>query len=287
MLPGILYFVIFKYLPMSGVTIAFLDYNIFKGMSASPWVGLKYFNFIFSEYGFKQAFYNTVIISLSKFIFGFPVPIILSLMINEIFSGPFKKVVQTTVILPNFLSWVVIYGLFYAIFSPSTGMIRDLTDLIGYTGALPNLLGDSHTIVGVLVGTAIWNGAGMGTIVYLAAISSISHEIYESSVIDGASRWQQMLHITLPSLKSTIIVLMFLRLGVIVYAGFDQVFVFSNPLVQSSIDILDTYVYRMGLQNSQFSLATAAGLFQSGIGLILVLVTNFIIRKVDPENAFI
>ena len=287
MVPGLLYFIIFKYAPMYGASIAFRDYNIFQGIGGSPWVGFRYFAELFSQEGFLRALYNNVIISVLKLVFGFPIPIIISLMINEITHRHYKKFVQTSVILPNFVSWVVVYGLLYAMLSPNFGALKDIAALFHLNGELPNLLSDKSTFRSVIVWSHIWKSAGMGTIVYLAAISNIDLQLYEAAVIDGANKWKQLLHVTLPCLRSTIVVLLLFRVGEVMYAGFDQIFAITNPLVNSVADIIDTYVYRVGLQNQQFSLATAAGLFQSAIGLVLVLVTNFIAKKLDPDSGLI
>ncbi len=286
MVPGLLYFLIFKYIPMYGVTIAFQNYNIFNPDN-STWAGLDNFNKLISQVGFQRALYNNIVISLQKLVIGFPIPIILSLMINEVNSRNCKKFIQTSVILPNFVSWVVINGLMYALFSPSMGGIREIANFIGYTGQLPNLLTDVDSFQSVIVWSHVWKNAGMGTIVYLAALMSIDDQLYEAASIDGAGKWRQLIHITLPCIKSTIIVLLMFRVGEVMYAGFDQVFAITNPMVNPVADIIDTFVYRVGLQNKQFALATAAGLFQSVIGLVLVIITNAIAKKTDPDSSMI
>ncbi|RCX09966.1 carbohydrate ABC transporter membrane protein 1 (CUT1 family) [Anaerobacterium chartisolvens] len=286
MVPGLLYFIIFKYIPMYGVSIAFQNYNIFNPEN-STWIGFDNFSKLISQVGFQRALYNNIIISIQKLIIGFPIPIILSLMINEINSRYYKKFVQTSVILPNFVSWVVINGLMFALFSPSMGGIREIANIIGYAGDLPNLLTDKDSFQAVIVWSHVWKNAGMGTIVYLAALMGIDGQLYEAAVMDGAGRWRQLIHITLPCLKSTIIVLLMFRVGEVMYAGFDQIFAITNPMVNSVADIIDTFVYRVGLENKQFALATAAGLFQSVIGLMLVLITNAIAKKTDPESSMI
>ena len=284
-LPGVLYIVIFKYLPMYGITIAFRDYKVSSSLFNAPWVGFDNFVNLFSRSAFIRALTNNIFISIYKLIFGFPFPIILSLLINEVRNSKVKKFVQTSVILPDFVSWIVIYGLMYAIFSPSSGAIKGLAEMLGHKGKIPNVLTQKETFKSVIVISHIWKSAGMGTIVYLAAISGIDQDLYEAAAIDGAGRWQQMWHVTLASLRSTIIVLLFFRVGQMMYAGFDQIFAISNDLVMSTADIIDTYVYRLGLEQRKFSIATAAGLFQSAIGMALVLITNYIARKVDPNSA--
>ena len=214
-------------------------------------------------------------------------PIILSLMINEVRSSKMKKLVQTSVILPNFVSWVVVYGLFYAILSPNAGALKEVLALLGYEGALPNLLASQSAARTMIVISHVWKGAGMGTIVYLAAITGIDQGLYEAAAIDGAGRLKQMWHITLPCIRTTIIVLLIFRVGEMMYAGFDQIFVFSNDAIISKIDIIDTYVYKLGLQERKYGISTAAGLFQSFTGLILVIITNWIAKRVDPESGLI
>ena len=198
-----------------------------------------------------------------------------------------KKLVQTSVILPNFVSWVVVYGLFYAILSPNAGALKDVLRLFGYEGALPNLLASQSAARTMVVVSHVWKGAGMGTIVYLAAITGIDQGLYEAASIDGAGRLKQMWHITLPCIRTTIIVLLIFRVGEMMYAGFDQIFVFSNDAIISKIDIIDTYVYKLGLQERKYGISTAAGLFQSFTGLVLVLITNWIAKRVDPESGLI
>lgn len=286
MVPGILYFVIFKYIPMYGVTIAFQDYNIFNPGS-STFVGLENFKKLFVQVGFQRALVNNIIISLQKLLVGFPIPIILSLMINEIRSRHYKKFVQTAVILPNFVSWVVINGLMFALFSPNMGGIKHVADLIGYTGEIPNILSNKDTFRSVILWTHIWKHAGMGTIVYLAALMSIDPQLYEAASIDGAGSWKRLIHVTLPGIRSTIIVLLMFRVGEVMNAGFDQIFAITNPIVNPVADIIDTFVYRMGMQSKQFSIATAAGLFKSVIGLLLVLGTNTVAKKIDPDSKMI
>lgn len=283
-LPGLVYFLVFKYLPMYGVTLAFKDFKIGMEIMEAPWVGMKHFIDLFSRSAFRRALFNNIAISVLKLLFGFPFPIILSLMINEVRSSKAKKLVQTSVILPNFVSWVVVYGLFYAILSPNAGVLKDVAGLFGIEGALPNLLASQSAARPIIIFSHVWKGAGMGTIVYLAAITGIDQGLYEAAAIDGAGRWRQMWHITLAGIRSTIVVLLIFRVGEMMYAGFDQIFVFSNDAIISKIDIIDTYVYRLGLQERKYGISTAAGLFQSLIGLVLVLITNWIAKKVDPES---
>lgn len=283
-LPGLLYIVLFKYVPMYGIMIAFKDYNGITDISKAPWVGLDNFIKLFSTRAFRRALGNNIIISFAKLIVGFPAPIIMALMIDGVKRRGFKKLVQTSVILPNFISWVVVYGLLYAILSPSTGAISQLVQFFGYQGRVPDVLSNKDTFRAVIVGSHVWKSAGIGTIVYLAAITGIDQQLYEAAAIDGAGRWRQMWHITLTGIRTTIITLLIFRVGEVMYAGFDQIYAMSNDAVISVADIIDTYVFRIGLEQRKFSLATAAGLFQSLVGLILVLITNHIAARVDPDS---
>lgn len=286
-LPGILYIVVFKYIPMYGLTIAFKDYKITSDISDAVWIGLDNFTSLFHRNAFQRAFINNIIISISKLFFGFPAPIILALLINEIKRNKLKKLVQTAVILPNFISWIVIYGLMTAIFSPNTGVVSSVATFFGYRGDFINLLTNKDTFREVITISYIWQAAGVGTIVYLASISGIDVEQYEAAALDGAGRWRQMWHITLSNLKPTIITLLIFRVGGIMNAGFDQIFAISNDIVISKADIISTYVYRLGLEQRKFSIASAAGLLESSIGLILVLVTNKIAKKIDKDSAIV
>ncbi len=285
LVPGLTYILIFKYIPMGGIIIAFQDYGITSSIFTADFVGLENFENIFSSNSFQRALVNNIIISISKLLFGFPIPIILSLLINELRHLKYKKIVQTSVILPNFISWVVVAGLMYAILSPSSGAVKEIAEFFGYTGDIPNILTNKETFRAYLVFTHIWKGAGMGTIVYLAAITNVDPTLYEAAEIDGAGRWARMWYVTLACIRPVIITLLIFRVGELMYAGFDQVYAMSNDLVISVADIIDTYVYRIGLEQAKFDIATAAGLFQSFIGAVLVIATNFIARKIDEDGA--
>jgi putative aldouronate transport system permease protein len=284
LIPGLIYIIIFKYLPMYGITIAFKDYSIFKGFAASPWVGWKNFASLFGRSAFRQALVNNIIISFQKLIFGFPTPIILSLLINELRKVAAKRAIQTAIILPNFISWIVINGLLYAMFSTRSGALVGILNALGYTGEAPNILADKEHFRIVVLVSYLWKSGGYGTIIYLAAIAGIDQELYEAAEIDGAGRLAQLWHITLSCLKPTIVVLLIFRVGEMMYAGFDQIFAISNYLVVSKVEIIDTYVYKLGMENRKFAEATAAGLFQSAIGFVLVLITNYIARRLDPDS---
>lgn len=276
-LPGILIYLIFRYAPMVGIITAFKDYSLNIGMFDSSWVGLKWFKILFSSEEFIVALKNTIIISSYKLIFCFPAPIILSLLLNELKNQAFKRSVQTIIYLPHFLSWVVLGGIAYTFLSQNSALISLL-------GLERTPLMNPNGFRGFLVISEIWKDIGWGTIIYLAAITNINPELYEASTIDGANRFQQVRYITIPCITGTIVVLLILRLGQILNAGFDQIFILYNPLVYQVSDILDTYVYRVGLTMGRFSIATAAGLFKSIIGIILILLSNWLVKKSGEEG---
>ncbi len=277
-LPALLYFIIFHIWPMTGMILAFQDYRI---IGDNVWVGLKHFKILFSSPAFFNVLRNTVIISAMKIIFFFPVPIFLSLLINEVSNPKFKKYVQSVIYLPHFLSWVVIAGIWINFLSIN-GSVNQLINFFN----LPSVefLTNKQQIRWVFVFQEIWRSAGWDSIIYLAAIMKISSAIYEAAKIDGATRLQQMLYITLPQLKSTIITVFILNLGFFMNAGFDQVFNLMNDSVISVVDILDTYVYRIGLVNGQYAYATAASLFKGIIGIILIFTTHFIAKKISGKG---
>jgi len=289
LIPGILYFFLFHYMPMYGVTIAFRDYSIVRGMDNAPWIGLENFEKLFSRSAFKRALTNNIRISLIKICFGFPLPIILSLIIGEVWSGKFRKWVQTTVILPSFLSWFIVYGILTAMCNLSDGVIpsviREINQIFGTNLPVINYMTNKATFDAYMMLTYIWKEIGMGTVVYLAAIIGVDHQLYEAAAIDGAGRFKQIWHVTLPCIRSVIVMQLIFRVGKVMNAGFDQMFALSNSLVQSRADIIDTYVYRIGMEEAKFSLATAAGLFKSAIGLVLVLSTNALAKRIDEDSA--
>lgn len=271
LLPGLIMLMIFKYAPMYGLSIAFKDYNIFAGINASQWVGMLQFERLFRNPNFIQIISNTFIISTAKLIFGFPAPIILSLLLNEIKNLKFKKFTQTVVYLPHFISWVIFGGIIIDFLSPD-GIINELIQIFGHQPI--NFLIRKDLFRSILVSTNIYKSIGWGTIIYMAAISTIDPALYEAAIIDGATKVQRIWKITLPMIKSVIIILFILSLGNILNAGFEQIFILYNPIVYETGDILDTYVYRKGIVSTNYSLATAAGLFKSVIALVLIIGTN-------------
>ncbi len=279
--PAILYFSIFHVIPLIGMKLAFQDYRI---IGDNVWVGLKHFEVLFSSPAFMDVLKNTIIISTMKIIFFFPVPIILSLLINELRNGKFRKYIQSIVYLPHFLSWVVIAGIWISILDPSDGGVNIIRNFF----QLPSLdfLTSKDHIRWVLVFQEIWRSSGWDSIIYLAAIMKISPSLYEAAKIDGASNLQQMRYITLPAMLSTVVTVFILNLGFFMNAGFDQVFNMMNDSVISVVDILDTYVYRIGILNGQYSYATAASLFKGVIGLILILSTHFIAKRFSGKGVW-
>lgn len=284
-LPGLAYFLIFHYLPMYGVIIAFKDYNIYKGIWGSPWMGLEVFQRLFGLANFSRAFWNTVIICLEKTVTGFPLSIILALMLNELRSKGYNKYISTALILPHFISWVVIYGLAYAILSPTTGLIVAIWETLFPGANTPNLLISSTAFRPLMVFLHSWRNVGFASIMYTAAIAGIDPQLYESAQIDGAGRWKQMTNVTLPCIFPTIITMWILRLGDLLGADFDQILTFMNSATIRTGDIIDTFVYRMGLQDAEYSLSTAAGLFKSALSLVFVLGTNYLVKKYDRDSA--
>lgn len=281
LLPALLYFSIFHVIPLIGMKLAFQDYRI---IGDNVWVGLKHFNVLFSSPAFLDVLKNTIIISSMKVVFFFPVPIILSLIINEVRNGPFRKYVQSVIYLPHFLSWVVITGVWISLLSPVDGGINVIRNFF----QLPSLdyMTSKDHIRWVLVISETWRSAGWDSIIYLAAIMKISPGLYEAAKMDGATSLQQMRYITIPELLSTVVTVFILNLGFFMNAGFDQVFNMINDSVISVIDILDTYVYRIGILNGQYAYATAASLFKGVIGVVLILSTHFISKKVSGKGVW-
>ncbi|MFD2612286.1 ABC transporter permease [Paenibacillus gansuensis] len=283
-LPGIIYFIIFKYVPLAGSVIAFQDYNIFKGMFGSEWVGFDQFRAMFEHYDFLRILKNTLLIGLYDTIIAFPAPIILALLLNELRLVLYKRVLQTIVYMPHFLSWVVVSGIAVGILSPSTGAVNHF---LGWFGMEPiYFLGEESYIRTILVSSGIWRDSGYGTIIYLAALASINPDLYEAAEVDGAGRWRQTLSITLPALLPTIMILFLLHIGKFLDFGFERVIVFLNPLNTQNGEILDTYIYQAGLLQQQYSYTTAMGLFKSVVGLVLVLIGNYFSKKTTGEGLY-
>lgn len=281
-LPGILYFLIFRYVPIYGLIIAFKDYNFSDGIFGSAWVGFDVFKEMFASRGFWEVFKNTVVISLLQFVTGFPAPILFALLLNEINSLMPKKVFQTISYLPHFVSWVILAGLFTQFLSPSTGPINILIQALG--GKSIYFMADPQWFLFVLVITEVWKSIGWGSIIYLAAISGIDSEMYEAASIDGAGRWVKMKSITLPSLAPVITIMLILAIGKLVNDNFDQIFNMYNPSVYKVSDVMSTYLYRKGLEEMQYSLATAVGLFKNVIAFAMVIGANALAKRINDSG---
>jgi ABC-type polysaccharide transport system permease subunit len=283
-LPAVVSLLIFSYGPLFGLLIAFLDYSPVRGIFGSSWVGFDNFRLAFRNPFFWMAFRNSVIISALKLAIGFPMAIILALLLNEIRVTWFKRTVQTATLLPAFISWVVIATMFRTLLAPE-GVINEVrTTIFGQQPIL--FLSDPNKFRWILVFTDIWKGAGYGAVIYLAAMAAIDPGLYEAAEVDGANRWQQTWYITLPGISTTIITLFILATGSLIAAGFEQVYVLYNASVYSTGDILETFTYRTGIGQGRYGLATAIGLFQAVIGFALVLFTNFLVKRFNEEGLF-
>lgn len=274
--------VIFKFLPLLGLSIAFMDYNPFLGFSGSTFTGMDTFKEVFSSVEFFTALKNTLFLNVLDLCLGFPAPIILAIFINEIHCKWYKKTTQTVLYLPHFLSWVIIGGLAYQLFSMSDGYVNNIIEAMGGTRAEFLEKESSWVVMYVLIG--VWQSMGWGTIIYLAAITGIDAELYEAATVDGAGRWRKIWSITLPSLKSTIIVMLIMALGRIMGSSFDRPYVLTNPKVTDASNVIAMYVYNIGLGSSRFNLATAVGLFQSVVGVILVLLADRIAKLMGESG---
>lgn len=281
-LPVLVYYILFHYMPMYGITLAFKDFRISEGINGSPWVGLKNFQTIFAGYDFYKVLKNTVIISVLKIVCGFPFPIIFALLLNELQSRKYKSVIQTISYLPYLMSWVILGSIIIEILSPSRGMINYIITSLG--GESIYFMTKAEYFRSILVISGIWHSVGWNAVIYLAAIAGIDVEQYQSARIDGAGRFQMARYITLPSILPTIAVMLILSMGGILSAGFDQIFNLYNASVYKVADVIDTYVYRMGLANFQYSISTAVNVFKNFVGLILTLAANLFIKKLSSGD---
>lgn len=284
LLPVVVYFFVFKYAPLYGLQIAFKDFKMNLGITGSEWVGMKYFNRLFNSAVFFRVFRNTLLLNLYNLLWGFPAPIILALMLNEMRSQSYKRAAQSIVYIPHFFSWVVLAGMVDSVLSPSTGIVNMLYKAI--TGAEEGIyfLASNRWWRTVFVIVNIWKEVGWGTIIYLAAMSGVDPQLYEAAIIDGATKFQQMYHITLPSIRPTIVILLVLRMGSMMDVGMEPVLLLSNDVVREVSDVFSTYIYRQGIQSTQYSLTTAMGIFQSVISTVLLLSANFASNKLTGEG---
>ncbi|MCM3271818.1 ABC transporter permease [Paenibacillus elgii] len=279
-LPALVFIFVFSYIPMYGVLTAFQDYSVFKGFLGSPWVGFKHFEAFFNSPEYWKVIRNTIIISSLKIIIGFPAPIILALMLNEVKNMTFKRVIQTISYLPHFLSWVIVSGFVASLLSTDNGSLNLLLRGVNWIDEPINFLSLPEYFWTILVTTGVWKEIGFSSIVYLAAIAGVDQHLYEAAAIDGAGRLKQIFLITLPSIMPVIVIFMILAIGNLLNAGFDDILLLgSNPALRDVADVIDTYVYRVGIQNSRFSYATAVGLLKAVISVGMLAGANYIASK--------
>lgn len=284
LLPGVVYFLVFKYLPMWGVLIAFQDYQPFLGFGGSQWVGLKHFRMFFGDAIFWKLFANTFILAFYNIVFFFPMPILIALLLNEVRVELFKKAVQTFIYIPHFVSWVVVVGIVYMFFTTEGGLVNELLAWLGLEKI--QFLASEEWFRTMIILEVIWKETGWGTIIFLAALAGIDPTYYEAAKMDGAGRMRQLWHITLPSIRSTIVILLILRLGSFLDLGFEQIFLMLNAMNREVGEVFDTYVYTSGIQQGRFSYSTAVGLFKSVIGLVLVMSANALAKKFGEEGVY-
>ncbi|MDR1559565.1 MAG: ABC transporter permease subunit [Clostridiales bacterium] len=278
LIPGIIFVLIYSYGSMLGVVVAFQKFVPTKGLFGSEWIGFDNFKNLFTMPNIGEVIRNTIVISLGKMAGGIIVPVLFALLLNEIKNQGVKRTFQTLVYIPNFLSWVILAGLFVDILSPSTGIVNQFLGMFGVGPVF--FLGDKTAYPITMVVTEIWKGFGFGSVIYLAALTGIDPSLYESAEIDGAGRWKQTLYITLPGIMTTIVLMTVLSMANILNGGFDQIYNTYSPAVYTTGDILDTFVYRLGIQNAQFALSTAAGLFKSVVSFVFIVVSYYLADKV-------
>ncbi|MFS3914533.1 ABC transporter permease [Bacillus australimaris] len=283
-LPGLIYFLVFKYVPMWGLIIAFQDYQPFLGILGSDWVGFKHFIRLFTEPTFFILLKNTLILFAMNVVIFFPIPILLALLLNEVRLALFKKFVQTMIYIPHFMSWVIVVSLSFVLLTVDGGLINELIAFFG--GEKINFLLSQEWFRPMYILQVIWREAGWSTIIYLAAITAVDPQLYEAAKMDGAGRLRQMWHITLPAIKSVIVVLLILKIGDTLELGFEHVYLLLNATNREVAEIFDTYVYTAGLKQGQFSYSTAVGLFKAAVGLILVMMANRLAKKFGEEGIY-
>ena len=284
LLPGLIYFIMFRYVPMGGLVIAFKDYSPFRGIANSPWVGLQQFQKFFETPDFFRLLRNTLGINLLQLVLYFPAPIILALLMNEVRHSAYKRLVQTMVYVPHFVSWVIVASLTYQLFNVTDGAFNYIVKAI--TGTTVDVLSKSGAFWGLIVGQDIWRETGYGTIIFLAALSGVDQEMYEAARIDGANRLQLTWYITLPAIRNTIITMLILRIGGMLNTGYEQIFLMRNDLNMEMADVFDTYIYTRGIKNGQYSFSTAAGMFKSVVGMILVFGSDKLAKKFGESGLY-
>ena len=284
LVPGLIYFALFKYLPMWGVALAFKDYSPFLGFWESDWAGFTHFKNFFTNPDFFRLLRNTLILALYDIVFFFPAPIILSLMLNEIRINFFKKSIQTLVYVPHFMSWVIIASISYVFLTTSGGAINEIVSFV--TGEKISFLSHPDWFRPMIIGQIIWKETGWGTVIFLAALAGVSSEQYEAAIVDGAGRFRRMWHVTLPSLRGVIVILLILRLGNFLDTGFQQIYLMTNALNRGVGEVFDTYVYLMGITQGAFSYSTAVGLFKALVGIVLIYGSNWFAKRMGQSGFF-
>ncbi|WP_438444640.1 ABC transporter permease [Gorillibacterium sp. sgz5001074] len=282
LLPGVLYFLIFKYVPMYGVLLAFKNYQPFLGFMKSDWVGMKHFNRFFGDPLFWMLLKNTFILAFYNLVFFFPLPIIVALLLNELRMEAYKRIIQTLVYIPHFMSWVVIVSIAYLFFTTEGGLVNEAIHALG--GDKINFLLSPGWFRGFITAEVMWKETGWGTIIFLAALAGVDTQLYEAARMDGASRFRQLWHITLPAIRSTIVILLILRLGHFLDTGFEQIYLMLNSMNRNVGEVFDTYVYSTGISQGMYSYSTAVGLFKSVVGLVLVSVSNYLSKRFGEEG---
>ncbi|WP_141499740.1 ABC transporter permease [Paenibacillus luteus] len=284
--PGLIFLFVFAYIPMYGILIAFKDYDMFLGVTGSPWVGFDHFVEFFFDPNFFRVMRNTLAINGLNLIIGFPAPIIFALLLNEISTMKFKRFVQTISYLPHFVSWVVFGGLILTILSPSNGILNYLLMQLGLISEPINFIGDANNFWYILVSGEVLKGLGWGAIIYIAAISGVDQEMYEAATIDGAGRLQKMWYVTLPSIMGTVVIMLIFAISAILNTGFEQILVLQNPLNLDTSETIDTYVYKTGIQQMRYSYSTAVGVAKSIVAVLLLLSANYFSKKITNQGLF-
>jgi len=282
--PGVLYLFIYKYIPMYGLVISFQDYKPYRGISGSEWVGFEHFERLFTSPDFWMILKNTLVLFGLQLFITFPIPIILALMLNEVRRNYYKRTIQTLVYLPHFMSWVVVVSISYVMLTMDGGMVNGVLESLGFKPI--NFLLNSDWFRPMYVIQIIWREAGWGTIIFLAAISAVDQELYEAARMDGAHRFRQIWHITLPAIRSVIVILLILKIGDVLELGFEHIYLLLNSTNRHVAEVFDTYVYTTGLRQGQFSYATAVGFFKGFVGLALVMFANWLSKKMGEEGVY-
>jgi putative aldouronate transport system permease protein len=282
--PGLIYFAVFKYGPMYGVTIAFQDYLPFLGFTGSPWVGFKHFENLFGSPDFPRILGNTLILALLNVVFVFPAPIIVALLLNELRLSVLKRSIQSAIYIPHFLSWTIVAALTYLLFALDVGPVTRLMDAV--FDARFDFLADPAWFRPLIILQTLWKSTGWGTIIYLAALAAVDTDLYEAARMDGANRWRQMWHVTLPAIRPTIVIVAILTSGNLLDTGFEQVYLLTNSLNRSVAEVFDTYVYFLGITQGAYSYSTAAGLFKAVVGVILIFGANWLARRFNQSGLF-